>query len=276
MRRVWTRWAMIAVAIAGLALPTAANERLARTAPPGQPGIEVDVKLVLMVDVSLSMDTMEQKTQREGYVSAFRDPLILEAIRGGLNGRIAVTYVEWSGDNEQTVVVPWMLIDGTESAADFTGKLERAPISRLRRTSISSALLFGARLIDDSGFVAARAVIDMSGDGSNNEGPPMAQARTAMQERGIVVNGLPLMIDRVTSPGRPGEPTLEDYYEHCVIAGAGSFIIPVRTMEEFRDALKTKLVLEIAGLWPDPAAVRVMPASGPAPSGIACDGRFSF
>lgn len=265
----------VAIAASLTASVTVDARRSAMTAPPGRPGIEVDVQLVLAVDVSLSMDTDEQRLQREGYVAAFRDQVVQGAIRGGMNGRIAVTYVEWSGEDEQRVVVPWTLIDGPEAAQAFADRLAQAPISRMRRTSISSAMNFAARLFDEGTFFSQRRVIDFSGDGSNNEGPSMTLTRQDILGRGIVVNGLPLLIDRVVAQSLPDAVTLEMYYDACVIGGPGSFMIPVRSMAEFRDALKTKLILEIANIAPDPDHLNVIPASETRPN-VACDGRYSF
>jgi hypothetical protein len=251
--------------------------RSAMTTPPGRPGVEVDLQLVLAVDVSLSMDNEEQQLQRQAYVAAFRDRLVHEAIRSGASGRIAVIYVEWSGDEEQRVVVPWTMIDSPEAAATFATSLETAPISRMRRTSISSAMAFAARLFEQSAYTAPRRVIDFSGDGSNNEGPPINLSRDEAVARGVVINGLPLVLDR-TGTQMIGDQTvtLEMYYEQCVIGGAGSFLIPVREMGEFRDALKTKLILEIASIQPDPDHLNVIPASDTPRPGLDCNGRFSF
>lgn len=264
---------LVLAAFAVAASPVDAR-RSAMTTPPGRVGIEVDVQLVLAVDVSLSMDNEEQRLQREGYVAALRDPLVLDAIRGGATGRIAIAYVEWSGEDEQKIVVPWTLIDSNESAAAFADLLRAAPITRMRRTSISSAMNFAVRLIEQSMYTAPRRVIDFSGDGSNNEGPSLVATRNDVLSRGIVVNGLPLVLDRVGTQQQA--VTLETYYDACVIGGVGSFLVPVRNMGEFRDALKTKLILEIAGIVPDPDHVNVMPASEQARPDIACDGRFSF
>jgi hypothetical protein len=272
----WFGLALCGLTLAILAAATAPADARpsAMTTPPGRPGIEVDVQLVLAVDVSLSMDNDEQRLQREAYVAAFGDRLVLDAIRGGPTGRIAVTYVEWSGEDEQKIVVPWMLIDSDAAAQSFVAQLQSAPISRMRRTSISSAMQFAARLIDTSIYTAPRRVIDFSGDGSNNEGPPLQLTRSDILSRGIVINGLPLVLDRVGT--QQNGITLEMYYDACVIGGTGSFLVPVREMGEFRDALKTKLILEIAGIVPDPDHTHVMPASETARSEIACDGRFSF
>jgi hypothetical protein len=275
----WCRLALAGLAGAIMIASTApADARRSAMQSPGRPGVEVDLQLVLAVDVSLSMDNEEQNLQRAAYVAAFRDGLVQEAIRGGgPSGRIAVVYVEWSGDEEQRVVVPWTVIDGPEAAGRFAATLEAAPISRLRRTSISSAMQFIGRLFDASPYVSERRVIDFSGDGSNNEGPSLVQAREALTARGVVINGLPLVLDR-TGTQMIGEQTvtLEMYYEQCVIGGTGSFLVPVREMGEFRDALKTKLILEIAAIQPDPDHANVIPASSTQGRPLHCDGRFSF
>lgn len=258
-------------------VPPVEARRSAMTTPPGSPGIEVDVQLVLAVDVSLSMDNEEQRLQRDAYVSAFRDRLVMEAIQGGPTGRIAVTYVEWSGEDEQKMVVPWTMIDGPEAAATFAQALQTAPISRMRRTSISSAMQYAARLLETSVYTAPRRVIDFSGDGSNNEGPSLTTTRADILARGIIINGLPLVLDRVGTQTTGENPvTLESYYDQCVIGGAGSFLVPVREMGEFRDALKIKLILEIAAIHPDPDHLNVMPASDVVRPHVACDGRYSF
>lgn len=263
--------------IGALASQPADARRSALSTPPGSPAIEVDVQLVLAVDVSLSMDTEEQRLQREGYIAAFRSELVHKAIGGGMSGRIAVVYMEWSGDGEQTVVVPWTLVDSPATANAFANALERAPISRMRRTSISSAMLAAQRQLETSIYFGMRRVIDFSGDGSNNEGPSLAHTRAEILAKGTIVNGLPLLLDRVSTQNQNGEPiTLEMYYDACVIGGVGSFQIPVRSMAEFRDALKTKLILEIAAIEPDPDHLNVIPASEVERPNVACDGRFSF
>ncbi len=172
---------------------------LAATAvgPPARAGdsaIEVDVALVLAVDVSLSMTGDEQAVQREGYVEAFRNPAIHQAIRQGMVGRIAVTYVEWAGVGSQRVVVPWTLIAGPEDAAGFAERLVQSPPRRSTWTSIASAIDFSVGLLAGSGFEATRRVIDVSGDGPNNQGRSVTRARDDAVGQGIVINGLPLMI----------------------------------------------------------------------------------
>ena len=214
---------------------------------------EVDVALVLAVDVSYSMDPDEQALQRQGFAEAFRSTLVHEAIRGGMTGRITVTYVEWAGAGHQQVVVPWTVIDGPESALAFADRLAGQPIGRVFYTSISGAIDFGVGLLAQKGVEAAREVIDVSGDGPNNAGRPVTEARDAAAARGITVNGLPLMLKRPSSAWDIED--LDLYYRDCVIGGPGAFIVPVRERSQFADAIRTKIVREIADL---PA--RVQPA----------------
>lgn len=235
-------------------------------APPVAAREEVDVELILAVDISLSMDMDELRAQRDGYVEALRDPEIQRAIMGGMTGRIAVTYMEWAGWNMTTVLVPWTVIDGPSAANAVADRLSAAPISRWRRTSISGAMSESLRLFDQSPFRGLRRVIDISGDGPNNEGPPIAHLREEVLRRGITINGLPVMIKRQQA-GWFDVEKLDDYYEDCVIGGPGSFMVPVETREAFTRAIRTKLLMEITAIEPAP---RVIPAASEAPR-VPCD-----
>jgi len=215
---------------------------------------EVDVALVLAVDISFSMDTDEQELQRAGFVEALRSPEVHEAINRGLIGQIAVTYFEWAGVADTHVIMPWTLIDGPESAMRFAEDLEFERINRARRTSISSAIEFGLDLLEESGVRALRRVIDVSGDGPNNEGRFVTVARDRAIARGVTINGLPIMLKR---PGYLDIHNLDEYYIDCVIGGPGAFVVPVRAPEEFIDAVRTKLVMEIAGLVPQQPLIRL-------------------
>jgi hypothetical protein len=208
--------------------------------------LEVDLALVLAVDVSRSMDDDEQRLQRDGFVAAFRADVVHDAIRKGVLGRIAVAYMEWSGPGEQTVVVPWMVIDGPPRAAEFAERLARTPIGRFMSTSISGAIDHAAGLLDQSGVEPLRRVIDVSGDGPNNTGRMVTLARNDATAKGITINGLPFMLKRPTGFG--DIENLDWYYQDCVIGGPGAFIVPVREKQHFADAIRTKLVREIAGL----------------------------
>ncbi|GGK31819.1 DUF1194 domain-containing protein [Salinarimonas ramus] len=230
-------------------------------APSARAETEVDVALVLAVDISFSMDTDEQELQRAGFVEALRSPEVHEAIGRGLIGQIAVTYFEWAGVADRHVIVPWTLIDGPESAIRFAEDLEFERINRARRTSIASAIDFGLDLMEESGVRALRRVIDVSGDGPNNEGPFVTAARDRAIARGVTVNGLPIMLKR---PGYLDIEHLDQYYIDCVIGGPGAFVVPVRSPGEFIDAIRTKLVLEIAGEIPPRPLIRLAQAEAPA------------
>lgn len=205
----------------------------------------VDLELVLAVDVSLSMDPAEQALQREGYVAAFRDGEVLEAIRSGGYGKIAVAYVEWAGAGSQRIIADWTIISDAASADAFAAKLENSQPVRLRRTSISGALLASAAMFERNPHRGLRRVIDVSGDGPNNQGARVDGVRDGLVGRGIVINGLPLLLNR---GGQFFDiPDLDRYYRDCVVGGTGAFTLPVRDIEKFGEAIRQKLVLEIAG-----------------------------
>lgn len=204
--------------------------------------VEVDLELVVAVDVSRSMDEEEFRLQRAGYVEAIRHPDFMRTVAAGRFGRIALTYVEWSSRLHQKVVVPWRLIDGPSAAQSFAEELSREPPEIGRGTSISTAIDFSAALFASNGFESDRLTIDVSGDGPNNYGPPVVTSRDSAIAQGIVINGLPIVI-------RPS-PIVSDivqYYSACVIGGVGSFVMPVREMQELAEAIRRKLVIEVAG-----------------------------
>lgn len=212
--------------------------------------IDVDVELVLAVDASRSMESFEQKIQREGYIAALRQKEVIDAIREGVHGRVAVTYVEWAGATMQRVIVPWTIIDSAETAESFATALMRPIPSTQSRTSISGALEYSGRLFDDNGFKGIRRVIDVSGDGANNNGMPVAPVRDDVLAKGITINGLPLMT-RGNFYSDWAVRDLDVYYTNCVIGGPGSFMIPVNSWDQFPEAVRRKLVLELAGRTPD-------------------------
>ncbi len=218
--------------------------------------IPVDVELVLAVDISYSMDFDELALQREGYVSALKSREFLQAVRQGIHGKIAVTYFEWAGQNSQYILLPWRVIDGPESAEAVAAELARAPVRRAMRTSISGALLFAKPMFEASGYRGIRRVIDVSGDGANNNGPLVALTRDDVLAAGITINGLPIMVKR-SNPATMDIDLLDIYYEDCVIGGAGAFVIPIREREKFVEAIRTKLILEVAGRVPEPHVVPV-------------------
>ncbi|BBE71359.1 DUF1194 domain-containing protein [Oharaeibacter diazotrophicus] len=229
---------------AWLAAAALASTCLAAAAPAGAEE-RVDLELVLAVDVSGSMDRDEQELQRAGYVAAIRSPEVLAAIEGGLGGRIALAYVEWAGTDRQRVVVPWTLIDGAAAAEGFATRLAAAPVGTMRGTSISGGLTAAAQLFPGNGYVGLRRVVDISGDGPNNMGPPVAATRDQVLGLGIVVNGLPIAL-KSGAGGTDGSRGLAGYYARCVIGGPGAFVVEVTGREQFADAIRRKLVLEIA------------------------------
>ena len=213
--------------------------------PPTRLPVQVDLELILAVDVSGSMDGPEQAFQRAGYLAAIPHPDVVRAIRSGPNQRIALTYVEWAGYNRNAITVPWRIVSDMASAKAFAGQLAATPVAYLRGTSISGALDFGARYFAESGVTSLRRVIDISGDGPNNVGPPVLTLRDEVLAKGIVINGLPIML-APTLARRMGVG-LDIYYRDCVIGGPGSFVLPLLKSEDWASAIRRKLILEIAG-----------------------------
>jgi hypothetical protein len=225
----------------------------------------VDVELILAVDVSYSMDPEEQALQREGYMAALTSREFLQALKQGMHGRIALTYFEWAGMHHQQIIVPWRIIDGPETADGFAADIGRARYTRASRTSISGALLFAAPIFEGSGYRGVRRVIDVSGDGVNNNGPLVTVTRDEVLAKGITINGLPILLKRPNASTLDIDQ-LDVYYEDCVIGGPGAFVIPIKERDQFKEAIRTKLVLEIADRQPEH---RVVPASAAAPR-ISC------
>jgi hypothetical protein len=229
--------------------------------------IPVDVELVIAVDISYSMDADEQALQREGYMGAIISREFLDALGKGVHGKIAITYVEWAGSADQQVVIPWSIIDGRQAAEAIAARLGNTPIRRAYRTSISGALKFSAALFKDSGFKGLRRVIDVSGDGTNNQGDLIEPIRDAVLAQGITINGLPIML-KEPIVSMIDIPNLDIYYEDCVVGGPGAFVVPARSRDQFPDAIRKKLVLEVAGIAPySPRMLQdegaVIPAASP-------------
>jgi len=221
--------------------------------------VEVDLELVLAVDISQSMHFPELMLQRRGYAAALMSDEVLTAIRSGALGRIGLAYVEWSDVDQQRVLVNWTVIDGRDAAAAFGATIVAETGGTQRETSISAGLMFASAMFDASPFTSWRHVIDISGDGPNNNGAPVEPARDAVLARGITINGLPVMIG--------SDPVwrlsdLDLYYHDCVIGGPGAFVLPVEGLERFAEAVQRKLVLEIAGGEPGPWPARLIPAAG--------------
>jgi hypothetical protein len=209
---------------------------------------QVDVELVLAVDISYSMDYDELALQREGYILAISSEQFLDAMRRGPIGKIAVAYVEWAGAAEQQVIVPWHVIEGPASADEFARILRETPIRRAYRTSISEALKFSAALFGRN-YQGLRRVIDVSGDGTNNQGDRIVPTRDEILRKGITINGLPILL-KTPLASMIDLPDLDVYYQDCVIGGPGAFLVPVRERHQFADAIRNKLLLEVAGVRP--------------------------
>jgi hypothetical protein len=210
----------------------------------------VDIELILAVDVSYSMDLDELAVQREGYAEAIQSKEFLQALRALPNGKVAVTYFEWAASNDQKIIIPWRLIDGPESADAVAGEILKTPVRRASRTSISGAIYFAMPLFDQDPYRGLRRVIDISGDGPNNNGVPVTGARDEALSKGITINGLPIMV-KAPSYSTMDIDNLDYYYEDCVIGGAGSFVVPIKDREKFKEAIRTKLLLEVAGRTPE-------------------------
>ena len=222
--------------------------------------VVVDLELVLAVDVSGSIDGREKAVQRDGYLAAIRSPEFAAAVRAGPLGKIRLAYVEWAGEGAQRLAVPWRVIDGAEAAQAFANELAGQAGSRfLRGTSISSALQFSARLFKGD---STRRVIDISGDGPNNAGGKVTEARDAVVAEGIVINGLPVLI----SPAQ-NFPTLDRYFADCVIGGEGAFALPVLSVSDLGEAIRMQLLRELlAAGGHGNGNAKVMPAAAEPPT----------
>jgi hypothetical protein len=204
---------------------------------------EVDLLLVLAADISHSMQPADLRMQRAGYVAALREREVVEAIRSGPLGAIAVTYLEWSAAEDQRILAPWTRIADAEGAGRLAGMLAAAPHRVGSWTSISGAIAAARRLVRAAPFAADRAVIDVSGDGENNNGDPVQAERDRAVAEGIVINGLPIL--RAPTPAGD-RPALEAHYRDWVIGGPGAFALPAEGFASFAAAIRRKLVLEIA------------------------------
>ncbi len=221
------------------------------TVPQVGPGaaeeLGVDLELVLAADGSGSIDTTEMALQRDGYAAAITSPEILDAIAQGFDGRIAVTYVEWGGAGSQHVIVPWTVIDGPESAGAFADALRSEPRQAFGHNSISNAIAFGQDLIESNAINGHRRVIDVSADSGNFGGMPLPLARQNALRADITINGLAILCRDPACSGRPRAMDLEAHFAEEVIGGPGSFVVTVDGERSFTDAVRQKLLLEIAG-----------------------------
>ena len=207
----------------------------------------VDLALVLAVDVSRSIDEDEARLQRDGYEAAVRDSRVIAAIGGGMMGAVAVAYVEWAGIGYQRLVIPWTRIAGAADAAAWSERLAESPRESISWTSVSGALAFSRAVLAACPFEATRRVVDVSGDGVNNSGPPAEGERDRLVAEGVTINGLPIVNDRPNFGMSPGYG-LEQYYRSAVIGGPGAFLIVADDFTTFGEAIRRKMVQEIAVL----------------------------
>jgi hypothetical protein len=218
----------------------------------------VDLELVIAVDVSTSMSGQEQRMQREGYAGALLSPEVMRAIKSGRRGRIAIAYMEWARPEYQRVLVPWIVIEDTADAVGAAKLIRGLPTLPQGGTSISTALLAAGRLLLNSGLESDRQVVDVSGDGPNNAGPPVERSRDALIARDVTINGLAISIP----VGQPYDMIesfplnyVVSYYKHCVIGGPHAFVLAVGQVGDFERGIRQKFVAEIAG--PPPPSIAV-------------------
>ena len=218
-------------------MPTCAAER-------------VDLLLVLAADVSGSMDESKFELQRSGYAAAFSNLRLIEAIRGGPTGRIAVAFIEWSGFLQQKIVIGWTVISNDETAHQFGDRIMETPRAFARNsTSISAGIDFAMTQLDRAPYEALRRVIDVSGDGDNNSGRDVTMARDEAIAKGVTINGLVILTETTTRwnsshTNPPGG--LANYYRNNVIGGVGAFVAVAENFNSFGNAISNKLIAEIA------------------------------
>jgi hypothetical protein len=214
-------------------------------------GTPVDLELILAIDVSRSIDREEARLQRQGYIDAFRDQELARVIGSGYIGKIAVGYFEWAGYDYSRIVVNWTVIDGEKTARAFADTLAAAnPPGSARRTSISEAINYALPWFEGNGFVGTRRVVDISGDGPNNDGELVILAREKAIASGVTINGLPIMGHSRGLYSRFNLPGLDLYFRDCVIGGPGAFLEVAVDFPDFARAVRRKLILEIAGRTP--------------------------
>jgi hypothetical protein len=210
----------------------------AQNRAPARPETAVDLNLVLAVDASGSVDNTRFALQKQGYAAAFLNPRVLAAIRAGDQQAIAISMVQWTGPDLHVVVVPWTLVKDQQSATGVAAAIERAPrVLFGGGTSLSGAIDYGVIMLAATPYRSTRRIIDISGDGSNNRGRSVEQARDEAVKMGIRINGLPILTL---------EPDLDQYYRQSVIGGPAAFVIAARNYDQFADAILRKLIAEIS------------------------------
>src|SRR3954471_17545432 len=215
---------------------------------------QVDLLLVLASDVSRSVDTRKFELQRQGYAAALSNPRVIDAIKSGPNGRIAICFVEWSGATSQKLVIDWTIVSDLASARKIGDQLLELPRSFADRTSISAGLEFSMSLLERAPFEATRRTIDVSGDGTNNSGRDIASARDEVLAKGVTINGLVILSDTPLpwNPEHTNPPGgLDEYYRRNVTGGPGSFVMVAENHNSFGQAIVKKMIAEIAWVAPE-------------------------
>jgi Protein of unknown function (DUF1194) len=224
---------------------------------PSRAAERVDLLLVLAADISQSVDEVKFQLQRSGYAAAFSDSRVIEAIRSGPNGRIAVAFVEWSGPSSQRIVIDWMVISDDKKARLFGDHLVEAPRAFANSTSISAGIDFAVAQLDQAPYETRRRVIDVSGDGDNNGGRDVTTARDEAIAKGVTINGL-VILTEASTPWNPLHTNplggLANYYRNNVIGGPGAFVMVAANSNSFGDVIIKKLIAEIAQAVPQQRA----------------------
>jgi Protein of unknown function (DUF1194) len=253
------------LSIAALAASAACAILPARAAAQAQ---TVDVAISLAADVSRSIDDEEFELQRKGYAAAVTSPQFVQAIQSGAHGAVALCFIEWAGPGQQALVAKWMVIRDGEGATDFAKMLLAAPRSFAGRTAIGDGIDFAASQLAISGLTAARRVIDVSGDGTNNSGRPVTAARNDATAKGITINGLAIINEKTAGIegtflyGHTHPPNgLPNYYRENVIGGPGSFVLQIVNFDTFAEAMTNKLLTEISDATPGPLRERAAPVT---------------
>jgi hypothetical protein len=234
-------------------------------ATPVRAAEKVDLLLVLAADVSRSVDDQKFLLQREGYAAAITNPRVLDAVRSGPNGRIALCFVEWSGLGAQKIVVGWQMIGDAKSAAAFAAQIRTAPRSFADRTSISGGIEFAVAQLEAAPFESNRRTIDVSGDGTNNSGREVTFARDAALNKGITINGIVILSEQPLpwNPEHTNPPGgLANYYRDNVIGGPGAFVMTAEDFGAFGKAMIGKMIAEVA-MRPDARRAELPQSASP-------------
>jgi hypothetical protein len=209
---------------------------------------------VLASDVSRSVDTRKFELQRQGYAAALSNPRVIEAIKSGPHGRIAICFIEWSGATSQKVVIDWTIVSDMASARKIGDQMLELPRSFADRTSISAGLEYAMNQLEQAPFQATRRTIDVSGDGTNNSGRDIASVRDEVLAKSVTINGLVILSDTPLpwNPEHTNPPGgLDEYYRRNVTGGPGSFVMVAENHNSFGQAIVKKMIAEIAWVEPE-------------------------